>query len=107
MSHLTYFMLFYANLIFPFFAVFAILQWFFNFLKTVKLFISPVFPFCADVPSVLLIFNKNGKNAREVLKKRSVRPEQHGNGERDSPALAVYLLSTCCSLAVNLLLTCC
>ena len=63
-------MLFYPNLIFPFFAVFAILHQFFNFLKTVKLLFSPFSPFLTDVPSVLLSFNKNGQNARELLKKR-------------------------------------
>ena len=61
-------MLFYANLIFLFFAVFAILpRFFFNVLKTVKFLLLSFF---ADVSSGLLTFNKNGRNARDILKKK-------------------------------------
>ena len=59
-------MLFYANLIFPVFSVFAILPRFFNFLKTVKFLLLSFF---ADVSSGLLTFNKNGRNARDILNK--------------------------------------
>ena len=66
-------MLFYANLIFPFS---PFLQFYhgFQLFENRQIFGFPRFPpFLTDVPSVLLIFNKNCKNAWDIRTKRSVR----------------------------------
>ena len=48
--------------------------WFFTFFKIGGSQKQRMFPtFVEDVPRVLLSFEKNGQNARDVLKKRSVR----------------------------------